>query len=294
MGRDVIAYKGDPNTNPPWVNYQGKHYDAPLTPSEVYVELGKLCYYTFIGEFSIPERYFFAAPKGVGTKLSQLIKKPDKLRQQLIENWDDKCSKKITKTKEVELIGAFRTHVENFDFSILGVFPTLKAVEEHSQTIWHPARFQTGLPSRGPNLTPPATIDDSLETRYVRQLLDAYSDCLSLPIADVGVLTTASALHAGHLQRSREQFYSAESLRNFSRDTLPSGVFEKLQDEVHDGVIDTTVSIHSNAFQRVVATINFARLLPLNSNPLFPRMEVNDKAGICHQLANEERLKWVM
>jgi hypothetical protein len=37
---------------------------------------------------------------------------------------------------------------------------------------------------------------------------------------------------------SRLEFYSAESLRTFSRDTLPPGEFEKLQDEVHGNIRD--------------------------------------------------------
>ena len=34
-----------------WDNYQCKHYEKPLTPSDVWVELGKLCYYTMVGEY---------------------------------------------------------------------------------------------------------------------------------------------------------------------------------------------------------------------------------------------------
>ncbi|RYG99673.1 MAG: hypothetical protein EON58_03105 [Alphaproteobacteria bacterium] len=294
MGRDVVAYKADPMQDPSWINFQGKHYNAPLTPSEVYIELGKLCYYTYTGEYTVPELYYFAAPQGVGTKLSQLIKNPDSLRQALLQNWDDKCRDKITTTQSVHLDGDFKAYVENFDFDIFRSLSAVKVVEEHSQTRWHAARFQTGLPPRGPNLEPPAAIDPSLEARYVRQLLDAYGQCLGSACSDVESLPTASPTHANHLQRSREQFYSAESLRNFSRDTLPEGEYERLQDEIHEGVLDTAEDAYPHGFQRVIATIQFARQLQLTSHPLIHRMQSSDRAGICHQLANEDRLTWVI
>jgi hypothetical protein len=54
----------------------------------------------------------------------------------------------------------------------------------------------------------------------------------------VGDLAAHEPLHR-HLLRSRERFFHAESLRNFSRDTLPPGEFEDLQEEFFDAVIDT-------------------------------------------------------
>jgi len=46
-----------------------------------------------------------------------------------------------------------------------------------------------------------------------------------------------------HFSESRIQFYSAESLRVFSRDTLPPGEFKKLQDEFYGGIMMRFVPI---------------------------------------------------
>ena len=47
-GRDVIAYIETPITeNYKWDCFQCKHYDHSLYPSDVYVEIGKILYYTF-------------------------------------------------------------------------------------------------------------------------------------------------------------------------------------------------------------------------------------------------------
>jgi hypothetical protein len=74
-GRDVIGYLGDPQTACEWDSYQCKHYDHALMPSEIYGELGKLCVFTHRGDFSVPRRYRFVAPCGVGTSLHDLLKK---------------------------------------------------------------------------------------------------------------------------------------------------------------------------------------------------------------------------
>jgi hypothetical protein len=47
-GRDVIAYVSEDMNNSEWDNYQCKHYNRPLYPGDIWIELGKLCYYTYI------------------------------------------------------------------------------------------------------------------------------------------------------------------------------------------------------------------------------------------------------
>jgi hypothetical protein len=82
-------------------------------------------------------------------------------------------------------------------------------------------------------------------------------------------------------------------LRVFSRATVPEGTFETLQDEVFSGVVDTAESDYSNGFERVKATLKAARELPIISHALVSVLSHNDNTGICHQLANDDRLTWV-
>jgi hypothetical protein len=93
--------------------------------------------------------------------------------------------------------------------------------------------------------------------------------------------------------RQRERFYHAEALRNFARDTVPEGTFESLQDEIYHGVVDTCDGTHANGFDRMRATITQAAQIAVTSNPLAPATKAQDRQGICHQLANEDRLTWV-
>ncbi|HEY3875873.1 MAG TPA: hypothetical protein VGM92_10375, partial [Candidatus Kapabacteria bacterium] len=85
-GRDIIGIiSGNDST---WDNFQCKHYDHRLAPTDVWLELAKLVYYTFHGDYSYPRRYYFAAPQGVGTTLSNLLRKPALLKSELIQNWE--------------------------------------------------------------------------------------------------------------------------------------------------------------------------------------------------------------
>lgn len=155
MGRDVIAFHKDaPDL---WDNYQCKHYRDPLKPTDVWIEFGKLVYYTNKEEYSWPSSYFFVAPRGVGTKLSKLLKDPEKLRSGLKAEWDKNCRDKITKGCSVVLDSSLAQYVDTLDFSIFRAKQPLHMIEEHAKTRWHSARFGGGLPNRPPIDAPPAT-----------------------------------------------------------------------------------------------------------------------------------------
>jgi hypothetical protein len=82
-------------------------------------------------------------------------------------------------------------------------------------------------------------------------------------------------------------------LRTFSRDTLPEGEFEKLKDEVHSGIKDDVRGDHADGYRRIVAAVKTARSLQLTCNPLTTRIHTRDRGGICHQLANDGKVRWV-
>jgi len=292
MGRDVIAVPDEADVLV-WDNYQCKHYDHPLTPGDIWLELGKLVYFTHEGEFTYPRRYRFIAPQGVGTTLGKLLGKPADLKAELIAKWDSKCRTSITSTEEVPLEGALRAHLDSLDFSVIGYIPPLTLLDQHRQTPWHVARFGGGLPPRPPLLTPPAN-PAAIETVYLRKLFEAYTNARGRSIAGVNDIQAESDL-VGHYCDTRMEFYSAESLQSFSRDTLPEGSFGNLQEEIHAGVRDVLRDEHADGYRRLVAVIGTARALQLTAHPLVPRMHLRDRGGICHQLANDrDDVKWVM
>ncbi len=291
MGRDVIATvkENDPDV---WDNYQCKHYDHPLYPSDIWLELGKAVYYSSIGEFTFPRKYRFVAPQGAGTTLIKLFKKPKELKEKLIENWDSHCRRGITTTKEVVLQGDLRDHLDELDFRVIGYIPAQRLIEEHRSTRWHIARFGGGFPQRGPIPNPPAEPTE-YEVVYLEKLFAAYSDHRSAPVANLDDLIGVDALIRHH-DRCRKDFYSAEYLRGFSRDTLPPGSFETLQEEVLAGVQDIIDGDHEDGYRRLLAVVRAAREMQLTKHALIHRLDTRDRSGICHQLANDrEEVRWV-
>ena len=127
MGRDVIAFEKS-GQGDPWDNYQCKYYDHQLAPGDIWLELGKLCYYTFIGEFSAPRRYFFVAPQGAGPRLSSLLRSPNELRTELLANWAPKCQDEITSTKAIVLDHGLTAYIQTLNFSIFSAPSPLKKI----------------------------------------------------------------------------------------------------------------------------------------------------------------------
>jgi hypothetical protein len=290
-GRDLVAYAGDPSfAGTPWDSYQCKHYNGLLTPTDVYIELAKLCYYTLRGDYTIPRKYYFVSPKGVGTKLHDMLKRPDVLKAALIANWDGYCRRDI-QTDEVVLTDALRFFIESFDFSIVWFLTPQQILTQHRRTkYWH-HRFKIDPPSRPVVPVPPDDVQ-SHELRYVAQLLAAYSDHSKRDVKTPQALSTNPNLMQ-HFKRSRGYFYSAEALARFSRDHFQQGAFDAIKQHVFDGVADISASGHDDGYRCVLAVTGAAAQLPLPQSDLQPYVGPADKKGICHHLANDGDLTWV-
>lgn len=291
-GRDVIAYI-EPATvkNYKWDCFQCKHYDHSLHPSDVYVEIGKILYYTFKKDYPIPEKYFFVAPKGCGTSLSKYLTNKDLLKQKIKDNWVQSCETKITKNIDVKLEGAFLNYFENFDFGIFKKTNIKEILDKHKNHPNHILRFGGGLPSR-PKIDI-AAIDQIKENElvYVQQLFISYEDESKIKYKSQTDLQT-NLNYQNHFNRTRINFHYAEQLRNFYRDSLPINTFQDFQDEIYNGIIDTVEDSHDNAFKKIKASEQLASTLQLSSNPLTTVSIVNDRKGICHQLVNDKKIIW--
>lgn len=292
LGVDIAGFVSDEGLQGVWDNYQCKRYDHPLRPSNIWVEIGKIIYHSFSGEYTPPRKHYFVCSQDIGTTLEKLLNgSPEELRKQAHANWDTHCRNGITSTKEISLDGALSTFFDEFDFTIFDSKSLLELIEGHSTTVFHAVRFGGGLPPRPTPGTPP-TEPTSHESRYIRQLLDAYGDYLGSHFRSTDDLEPHVTLTKDFL-RQRERFYYAEALRNFARDTVPDGTFDALQDEVYHGVIDTCEAAHPSGFERMKATITLASQVALTTNPLASATKAQDRQGICHQLANDDRLTWV-
>lgn len=291
LGVDIAGFCSDQGFEGAWDNYQCKRYDHPLRPSDIWVEIGKIVHYSHVGEFTPPRRHYFVCSQDVGTSLEKLLNKPTELKAKTAENWEKHCRNSITSTASTPLVGKLAEYFEAFDFSIFSSRSHVELIEGHSKTGFHAVRFGGGLPPRpDPSLPPEAPAEN--ESRYIHQLLAAYGDHLSTSLVDPAALDPYTQLKRDYL-RQRERFYHAESLRNFARDTVPDGTFAALQDEIYHGVVDVCEGNHADGFDRMKATVAHASSVATTSNPLVSAVKTQDRQGICHQLANDNRLKWV-
>lgn len=292
MGRDIVAFTTGKKYEGPWDNYQCKRYALKLQPSHIWVELGKMIYYTFKHEFPAPANYYFAASKGVGLKLQRLLANPNKLREEMIKSWDAHCKAGITETAVIPLEGALLDHLNKFDFSIFKYKTVVQLVSGHASTMFHTRRFGTAsFPDRPPVAAPPDGVQQT-ESRYIEQLFEVYSEKLALQLNSLDQLAPYPELEK-HFHRSREVFYYAESLRNFPRDSVDPGAFDQIREEIYHGAVNTYEMGYANGFGRMGATLQQAGNLSPNCNALCIRVQTQDKHGICHHLANDNVFVWV-
>lgn len=292
-GRDIVATRDKAKGR--WDNYQCKHYNNSLMPTDIWSEIGKLIFYTHRKDYTIPVNYYFVSPQDVGSSLRDLLLDKTKLKSELFGNWGKYCQKAITKKIPVLLEGDFLTYAESFPYQIIAYKPLSDIIKQHRKTKYYVERFGGGLPDRK---SPPAapTAVEKEESKYIQHLVDAYADADGRIKGLADLSDKQFEAYQRHIKRSRNEFFSAEHLRVFSRENLSDGevAFSKLLDEVYNGIVDIVDSNqHPNGFERVLKAVQGAKVLDLQSHPLHSRMFMDDRGGSCHHLANNDRLAWV-
>lgn len=142
--------------------------------------------------------------------------------------------------------------------------------------------------------TMPPSIQTS-EIRYIQQLLEVYSEHLGKDIKNIEDLDNNKELKK-HLDRQRVCYFSAETLQQLSRDISNDAVrsFEEIKDDILSGVIEICEEKHASGYERVKKTIQAASTIAIERGTVLKtHMKVDDKKGLCHHLANENKLIWV-
>jgi hypothetical protein len=291
-GRDVIAFIDDLNYD----NYQCKHYKEKLSPADIWIEIGKLCYYTYTKEYITPQKYYFVSPLGAGPKLSNLIDRPEEIKNGLISKWETYCEQLITSTKKILLDDDFKKYIDNFDFSIITDLPPNDFIIQYQTTKFYAARFGGGLTKYRPE-TKIVDTKVEFEKRYIEQLINAYNDYKQDKIKNINDLKSKYPELYSHLLKERICYHSANALESFIRDTLPdSKPFDLLKQDFFDGLIDIVNSKYNNGYECVQQTTKEAGKLQISNiieKDTHFRFSNKDRHGICHQLADEDKFIWV-
>jgi hypothetical protein len=286
-GVDVAGFKSEQGFEGPWDCFQGKHYSRPVAESDALPEILKIFVGVARNHYVLPDSYRILAPQGCGGSLEKLFSSPSKLKSRFVARLvvGDPLVKGIT-THEVALIAML---AEKTDFSIFASVQFEDMIETHRRTHYYPIRFGGPLNERPadkplPDLSP-------AESVYVEQLVNVYVE--KYPGTGVSAANVADHKQTfEHFRRQRVTFYRAEALRKFAESSVPTGTFERLQDDVYFGVVDAAERPHESSFHRMATVLTCSGALSLANHVLMSVADNRDVLGICHQLVNGSRLFW--
>ncbi|GJE54892.1 ABC-three component system protein [Methylobacterium thuringiense] len=290
-GRDVIGFMTPVKHEGPWHLYQCKRKTlrSALGVPEALSELGKVFHHHREGAYrTLPERYFFVAPRGVAGPLQDLIFNPSDLKAVLIAQWDQHCAGSITRRRRIPLSPALRTLIDAYDFGSISHLSATGLAK-------HPAA-RTALtmvlkepPGDAPAGSVPAVLLAE-EMEYVDQLRRVYGEARGAPFATADAVL-ADGEHGDHLREQRTRFFDARSFRLFHRDNTSVEALRDFEAEIYHGVIEVYRQVHQSRLDRVAAVMRHAATMPSAILGKLARVPV--RQGMCHHLANEGQMKWV-
>ncbi|MFE4724856.1 ABC-three component system protein [Microbacterium sp. NPDC056736] len=289
QGIDVAGLLSDHGFEGEWDCYQAKHYSDALTPSTAIPEIFKMFRHVADGHYTMPRRYAFVAPKGCGPTLNRLLSHPSEMKAKVLDALSD--GSPATRDLAPDTLQALKSLIQKTDFKMFVAIQLIELIDGHARTNYHAFRFGTSLPQRDAPAEPPLELE-AHESRYVAQLVEVYSE-LDPDNPLMPETIAGHDVHGAHFRRQRQAFYSAEALRVYARDSVPPGTFESLLDDVHAGVVEIAEAPHSSGRDRLTAVLTHATQVQLDSHRLVSVTGPEDRKGLCHQLANTDRLTWV-
>ena len=288
-GRDVVGLCGSNGCEGVWDNFQCKHYDKPLPASKAYVDIGKIVFHSFRGVFAPPRRSVFVAPRGPSTTLRDQLLNPSQLKIKVAENWDKTIASNIEKNETHKLTGDLSSWLQAYDFSSFGYYTIDEVLDGHRKTAYWASRFGGILPAPPKGIVPENVAER--ETVYVSKLLKVYEQDTGQAIASAELLALSHPEHGADLWKQRVRFYDAEAFGAHYRDQTEPGTVEDFTDQIYQAV-EPVLSIAGPARQRVSDTLQAATSTKTIS-VLEPQARPQVKQGVCHQLANDDRIDWV-
>lgn len=288
MGRDVVGFLSSQRHEGAWHNYQCKQYGRTLPTDTGISELGKVLYYSFKGEFTAPEKFFFVAPRGINRNLKSLIFKPSTFKAIMIAEWEKYCAHAIVEKEHVPLGDDLRAFIEAWDFSRIAPISVDIMLTDAAAI---PVLYHWFGADPGPAPVGAAPLDiQPIELPYIQGLLDAYGEREGAVFAD-HVVAGAHAVHGPHLRMQRERYFDADAFTRFYRDNTTMKDTDDLRNEILHGIYETHTAKHEDMLSRVNAVmIQAGNTQPAGPLAKYARTPV--KQGICHHFVNEGHLKW--
>ena len=292
-GVDVIAFI-DQKTNKCDI-YQCKHYKHPINRSDIIGEIGKFLFFMWKGEIAIPESYYLMGPEGLSSQFTHIYTDPIKLKKAVLDSWEKDISGNIEKGKTYPLEGELYSFVERFDYTKFKVYSVNRFLMdlldcEKRYVYFQYFGFHKEYLRRIKKPTPDEL--DEYERKYIEHILAAYNDVDG--VAGIDEKNVKSSDFARHYNRSRDEFWLAESVKKMEEENSPGDKdeFEELKDDMEDYVADTYEQTYKDANQRMRAVTDKSTSMPKKGRVISSELGARELKGVCFQLSNEDRLIW--
>jgi hypothetical protein len=216
-----------------------------------------------------------------------MLLNPSRFRDEVIDNWDVRVAGHLVEKQNHTLTGDLAADAEQYDFSSFGYFTIEEMLEAHRGTAFWAERFGGMLPKPNPGIAP----DDMMphETVYVGKLLEVYAETAGAAITDVSDLDGHSEWK-DDLQKQRVRFFDAEAFIATYRDQTEPGTTEDFADQIANAIEPSLVSKGTGLDRLTKALTTAAITTP--ASVLSPQAKPRVKQGVCHQLANDDRVTW--
>lgn len=287
-GVDVAGYLTSHGLEGAWHNYQCKHYGEALTWSKAAPEMRKMFASVVNGHFTMPQRYVFVAPI-IGPRLVRRLSKPSQSREEFLKELET-TTDAVIMSLAPEKRRAVRDLAGATDFSMFTTVDMDEMLSLHQTTPHWAVRFPQPPAPRPQRMLPP-DVHAPEEARYIQQLVRVYGELWGEQAGSLERVASHDEAR-DHLRRQREAFYSAESLRLFARDSTTEGHFEAVLDDVYDIVVEVSAGRFEFGWDRLQAVLAASGNVELTKTILTEYVRPLDRKGVCHHLANEDRLIW--
>ncbi|MCI5830958.1 MAG: hypothetical protein PUJ82_13045 [Spirochaetales bacterium] len=193
-----------------------------------------------------------------------------------------------------ELLSSFLIEKKYTDFLAISLKFTLNITNKKTDSLKADDeienKIQNKIPSQKNKI--PYEIQEN-ENLYITAIVDAISEKDSHAYSLDELKNDQK--YGKKLERHRNEFYSAESVRRVARDIFDENEdpFDELQDELMDGIYYTVNKDYNNGYERLTSSLEQAAQVAIESNPLIKETDVvsmKAKQGLCHTLVNDKKL----
>lgn len=276
--------------------YQCKHYNHPVNRSDVIAELGKFLYHVHKGVFNEPRNYYLMAPQGISGQFNKIYSSCERLKNEIKSSWDKDIADKIVAKETIPLDSELSAFINSFDFSKFKLTSPDKLLKDVYQKENRHVYFQYFGVRKDEieRIKKDTPVDyDEYESKYIQHLIVAYNDA-----EGTGTIygdNVKTSRYGKHFERSRDQFWLAESVKKMSDENCPGDrdEFMELESDMMHHIADCYEDDYENAYNRVKSVTDKATTLPIKENRIISgELSSGELKGVCFHLSNKDMLIW--